>query len=173
MEQREQKIALEAFLTHHGVEMLPTARLSHYGRRFRAYFPGIAIQANPSEAPWTTKAIDRLAAIVSELDPAAFTKNPNARPVRVAKKYRDTNKTKAFLLSWEWRSLRYEVLTERGRRCECCGATASDARIEVDHVKPISKFWGLRLDKANLQVLCRDCNKGKGNRRHDDFRGAA
>lgn len=50
-----------------------------------------------------------------------------------------------------------------------CGSTRSDldlegnpVRIVVDHIKPISKHWHLRLDPDNLQVLCNDCNKGKG-----------
>jgi 5-methylcytosine-specific restriction endonuclease McrA len=47
---------------------------------------------------------------------------------------------------------------------------SKDQRIEVDHIKPLSKHWDLRLRKDNLQVLCRDCNRGKGNRHFDDFR---
>ncbi|MCO5072073.1 MAG: HNH endonuclease [Rhizobiaceae bacterium] len=74
-----------------------------------------------------------------------------------------------FYLSWEWRRLRMEVLKEYGRRCMCCGAVPSDkamhgarVRIVVDHIKPLAKFWELRLDRTNLQVLCDECNKGKG-----------
>lgn len=43
-------------------------------------------------------------------------------------------------------------------------------RIVVDHIKPISKHWHLRLDPDNLQVLCNDCNKGKGAWDETDYR---
>ncbi len=82
-----------------------------------------------------------------------------------------------FYASWEWRTLRIEVLNERGRVCECCGAKPGDAtiggatvKIVVDHIKPISKFWWLRLDKKNLQVLCDECNQGKGAWDQTDYR---
>jgi hypothetical protein len=170
MDHREQKMALERFLTAHEIEMLPTARLCQYGRRFSAYFPEIACRVNPEQKSWGRRIVADLAAYVATLNPADFQKSPDARPVHVAKKYRKMNKTRQFLFSWEWRALRYEVLKERGARCELCGATANDSRIEVDHIKPLSKSWHLRLDKANLQILCRDCNRGKGNQHFDDFR---
>lgn len=170
MDQIEQKIVMERFLTAHGIEMLPTARLCAYGRRFSAFFPEIAKQVNPESKNWGRRTVAGLAAHVATLNPADFHKSPDARPIHVAKKHREMNKTRSFLQSWEWRALRFEVLKEREARCELCGATAKDQRIEVDHIKPLSKFWHLRLDKSNLQVLCRDCNKGKGNRHFDDFR---
>jgi len=83
----------------------------------------------------------------------------------------------AFYKSWEWRTLRMEVLKEHGHACQCCGAepgmkTASGdpVRICVDHIKPLSKFWHLRLDRTNLQVLCDECNQGKGAWDQTDFR---
>lgn len=77
----------------------------------------------------------------------------------------------SFYDSWEWSRISYEVKLERGRRCECCGATPDHgARIVTDHIKPLRHFWHLRLDKGNLQVLCDDCNKGKGSRDFTDFR---
>lgn len=82
-----------------------------------------------------------------------------------------------FYKSWEWRTIRMEVLKEHGRACQCCGAepgmkTASGdpVRICVDHIKPLSKFWHLRLDRSNLQVLCDECNQGKGAWDQTDFR---
>lgn len=77
---------------------------------------------------------------------------------------------KAFYASWEWKRLSYDVKLERGRTCECCGAKAPNVTIHTDHVKPIRKHWHLRLDKTNLQVLCEDCNMGKGSRDETDFR---
>lgn len=75
-----------------------------------------------------------------------------------------------FYASWEWKRLSYDTKLERGRRCECCGAKAPDVKIITDHVKPIRHHWHLRLDKSNLQVLCDDCNMGKGSRDETDFR---
>lgn len=173
MDQREQKIVLERFLNAHGIEMLPTTRLCHYGRRFSAFFPAIADKVNPERKNWGRRFVESLAEYVATLDPKDFEKSPEARPIRVAKKYRKMNKTRSFLFSWEWRTLRFEVLKERGARCELCGATSKDARIEVDHIKPLSRFWHLRLDKNNLQVLCRDCNQGKGAWDHTDWRSEA
>ena len=79
-------------------------------------------------------------------------------------------KKKKFFDSWEWKEVRYEVLVKFGARCMLCGATAKDTKIHVDHIKPISKFWELRLQMSNLQVLCQSCNMGKGNHSADDFR---
>ena len=77
-----------------------------------------------------------------------------------------------FLLSWEWTTLRYEILDKHGRRCMCCGATPDDGVtiLNVDHIKPRSKFPKLALDPENLQVLCHPCNKGKGAWDETDFR---
>ena len=82
-----------------------------------------------------------------------------------------------FYYSWEWRTLRMEILKASGRRCQCCGATPSDTgldgkkvRLVVDHIKPLSKFWSLRLERSNLQVLCDECNQGKGAWDETDWR---
>lgn len=76
-----------------------------------------------------------------------------------------------FFKSREWLELRYDVLAERGGKCECCGATAkSGAELHIDHILPRSKWPDLALDKGNLQVLCAACNIGKSNRREDDWR---
>lgn len=74
-----------------------------------------------------------------------------------------------FYKSWDWNTLRKEVLNELGSRCQCCGSTpdhisisGEKVRIVVDHVKPLHYYWSLRLDRSNLQVLCQECNMGKG-----------
>lgn len=169
MNKEEQKIVLERFLEFHDIRMLPTARLAHYGRRYRAYFPDIANEVHP-DGPWTSRPIERLADYVATLEPLDYQPRLDAENFHVAKKYKKQNRTKAFLNSREWRQLRYEILQERGARCECCGEDGSQARIEVDHIKPISKYWHLRLHKPNLQVLCRQCNQGKGARDETDWR---
>ncbi len=43
-----------------------------------------------------------------------------------------------------------------------CGRCGNKNNLEVDHVKPRSKYPDLELDFDNLQILCRDCNLLKG-----------
>jgi len=65
----------------------------------------------------------------------------------------------------QWRLLRYEALKRSGGKCECCGATpdTSGQPLHVDHIKPKSVYPHLQYELSNLQVLCADCNVGKGN----------
>lgn len=74
----------------------------------------------------------------------------------------------AFYLTREWRELRYKALRSCGARCQCCGST--EAKLHVDHIKPRSRFPGLELQIQNLQVLCADCNLGKGAWDSTDWR---
>lgn len=75
-----------------------------------------------------------------------------------------------FYQSYAWRKLRYQTLNKYGRKCMCCGFTGPDRRLHIDHIKSIRKFWHLRLDPDNVQVLCEDCNHGKGSYDQTDFR---
>lgn len=79
------------------------------------------------------------------------------------KKYGDS-----FYVSREWLKLKYKVLKTYGKECMCCGRT--EGQLHVDHIKPRSKYPHLQMDFDNLQVLCRDCNFGKGNHDETDFR---
>lgn len=57
-------------------------------------------------------------------------------------------------------SLRYNILQRDGFRCQICGASAAQgAKLEVDHIIPISK-GGLTVPQ-NLRTLCENCNRGK------------
>lgn len=77
----------------------------------------------------------------------------------------------AFLLTFEWRKLRMQALKKYGPKCMCCGATpATGAVMNVDHIKPRKKHPELALDINNLQILCHDCNHGKGNWDQTDWR---
>lgn len=77
----------------------------------------------------------------------------------------------AFLSTFEWRRVRMEALKKYGPRCMCCGATpATGAVMNVDHIKPRKKWPSLALDVNNLQVLCHECNHGKGNWDQTDWR---
>jgi len=71
-----------------------------------------------------------------------------------------------FFNSNSWQRLRFEVLRDSDGCCQLCGRNYRDhgVALEVDHIKPRSRFPNLSLDRTNLQVLCFDCNRGKGNR---------
>jgi hypothetical protein len=76
-----------------------------------------------------------------------------------------------FYGSDEWRKLRYQALKLNAGCCQCCGQRASrDRPLHVDHIKPRSKYPELELALSNLQVLCEDCNLGKGAWDETDWR---
>lgn len=85
----------------------------------------------------------------------------------IGKRRRSTD----FSQDKRWLRVRYEVLARDGAKCACCGSTAADGKVmHVDHIKPFSKAPELIYDASNLQVLCADCNIGKGNRDATDWR---
>lgn len=89
---------------------------------------------------------------------------------RIARSLNGSN-GQAFYLSPEWRQLRYKVLKKNQGRCQCCGSTAADGKkMHVDHIKPRSKFPKLSLCEENMQLLCEDCNLGKGAWDDTDWR---
>ncbi len=55
------------------------------------------------------------------------------------------------------KGLRFQILERDGFACRSCGAKNC---LEIDHIIPKSK-GGLTIE-SNLQVLCGDCNRGKG-----------
>lgn len=80
-------------------------------------------------------------------------------------------KRASFYKTETWKSLRYDALLASKGRCECCGAGPNDgATLRVDHIRPISQAPHLKADPYNLQVLCNDCNWGKGGRDQTDWR---
>jgi 5-methylcytosine-specific restriction endonuclease McrA len=93
------------------------------------------------------------------------------RDARVASALAKRGRSQMFYASQAWKRLRYRVLAEQGGRCQACGRTAKDGVVmHIDHVKPVSKHWDLRLDKNNLQVTCDLCNIGKSNISEEDWR---
>lgn len=81
--------------------------------------------------------------------------------------------SEVFFASREWQELRYKALKLHGARCQCCGACRVDGkRMHVDHIKPRSRFPELELEISNLQILCEDCNLGKGAWDQTDWRDA-
>ncbi len=100
------------------------------------------------------------------------------KPAKPARKSADVHSghlayvmTDAFLSSYEWRRVRMEALKKYGPVCQCCGATpATGAVMNVDHIKPRKVFPELALTVENLQILCHECNHGKGNWDMTDWR---
>jgi 5-methylcytosine-specific restriction endonuclease McrA len=80
--------------------------------------------------------------------------------------------TQAFYRSVRWREseARYAAWQFAGNRCLSCGATSHEAKLEVDHIKPVKYFWSLRFDKNNVQLLCNRCNRTKGSWDMTDWR---
>ncbi len=56
--------------------------------------------------------------------------------------------------------IRFAVFQRDGFTCRYCGARPPEAKLEIDHVTPVSS--GGILDMANLVTACSLCNTGKG-----------
>jgi len=103
--------------------------------------------------------------------PRVFTRKTEKPKDKSNKKTQDYFASNEFLLSYEWRKVRMEALKRHGARCQCCGASpATGAVLNVDHIKPRRLHPHLALDLDNLQVLCAECNHGKGNWDETDWR---
>jgi hypothetical protein len=57
-------------------------------------------------------------------------------------------------------STRFRLLVAAGFRCQACGASSSVTTLHVDHILPLCA--GGNNESSNLQVLCVNCNLGKG-----------
>lgn len=76
--------------------------------------------------------------------------------------------SRIFYQSRAWRVVRYKALLRARGECECCHRR--NVVLHVDHVKPRSRYPWLALSLDNLQVLCEDCNFGKGAWDETDWR---
>ena len=86
-----------------------------------------------------------------------------SKPKPKKRKPRQFVQTDGFLKSADWRRLRYLALKQADGRCTACGASAKDGvSLHVDHIKPRYSHPELALCMDNLQILCEDCNLGKG-----------
>lgn len=111
---------------------------------------------------------------------AAVKLQPRRRPGQATLEFGDAPVAKVaapargdFYLTDAWRAARYEALRLHGGACQCCGARPTAGHpLHVDHIKPRSRFPELELVLSNLQVLCEDCNLGKGVRDQTDWRQA-
>lgn len=75
-----------------------------------------------------------------------------------------------FYKSFAWALVRIYPFKKYGRRCQACGCEKKNTLMCADHIKPLSKYWHLRLDPRNLQVLCDPCNQAKSNLHETDYR---
>jgi 5-methylcytosine-specific restriction endonuclease McrA len=97
--------------------------------------------------------------------------NPDAAKKHITRPRRAKDDRKDFYRSEDWRKLRYLALVEHGGKCQACGASAkTGAVLHVDHIKPRSRYPELQYALSNLQVLCGDCNLGKGAWDETDWR---
>lgn len=95
--------------------------------------------------------------------------SPKVKAIEDARKRRQE-----FYLSKDWRYVRYEALKRSRGVCELCGTAPTPGKpLHVDHIKPRSKYPELEFEISNLQILCDDCNLGKGNRDEIDWRRAS
>ena len=70
-----------------------------------------------------------------------------------------TKQQKAARQTRDYRIWRKKVFAKCGEFCNWCKKTREDgAVLEVDHIKPISKFPELKTDVNNGRVLCRTCH---------------
>jgi 5-methylcytosine-specific restriction endonuclease McrA len=108
------------------------------------------------------------------LNPRALGENPKAKKRRERQRLRikREGKVEPFYMTEAWRALRYQVLRSSDGRCTLCGRSKPrhGVTLHVDHIKPRSHFPELELERSNLQVLCEDCNLGKGNSDMTDWR---
>jgi len=80
-------------------------------------------------------------------------------------------RSKGFYESQYWRNIRLQALERNTRGCEACGRTVADGvQLHVDHILPRSTYPEFALTLNNLQILCKDCNFGKGNVHTTNFR---
>lgn len=78
-----------------------------------------------------------------------------------------------FLVTEEWFVLKAQTIAKYGCTCMRCKKTIKKwSQINVDHIKPRKFFPQLANDINNLQILCGDCNKAKGNKHDTDYRSA-
>lgn len=66
----------------------------------------------------------------------------------------------------EFFSRKKEVLSRDNNTCQNCG---SKKDLQIDHITPISR--GGSNEKSNLQVLCRDCNLSKRDKKPSEWTG--
>ncbi len=119
-------------------------------------FTKLAVNTNKEVLPFIAKILNKKTKYWNKTVPVD---NPGEAVAKVTT-YKDA-----------WKKLRYKVIQNSNKHCALCGRGKEDGiTIEVDHIKPVCKYPELALDITNLQVLCEDCNTGKGNWDETDWR---
>lgn len=67
----------------------------------------------------------------------------------------------AFYNSPAWRNLRKSVLAENPLCVKCMDEGVVELAVIVDHIVELKDDWERRLDKSNLEGLCRGCHNKK------------
>ncbi|MDN3652584.1 HNH endonuclease [Thalassotalea ponticola] len=78
--------------------------------------------------------------------------------------YSEQNNTPNFYLTPQWKELRVQALERDKSRCKLCGASASESKLEVNHIKERAKYPELELELSNLETLCEHCHQAKTSR---------
>lgn len=60
-------------------------------------------------------------------------------------------------------SKRFRIFQFDNFTCQYCGVSASEVKLEIDHIIPFSNGGGNEIE--NLITSCHSCNIGKGNRK--------
>ena len=102
----------------------------------------------------------KIAARAAKAD-ADYARWESQQPRRVRDVSAKARVRQEFYRSPEWIAARDECLAAKGRICSACGSTD---QINVDHIKPRSKFPELALEQTNLRPLCWPCNRAKAAR---------
>ena len=142
---------------------------------------GMPMPMDATKKSWVRSKLDHIYSEVKKSHPGQF-KNlvvPDVTRLRITQ-IGDTARSKSknsfvatdsFLSTYAWRKVRMEALKKYGPKCMCCGATPADGAVmNVDHIKPRKLWPSLALDVSNLQILCHECNHGKGNWDQTDWR---
>lgn len=68
-----------------------------------------------------------------------------------------------FYKSKAWKQFRFKMFTKLPNECSLCYAKEN---LHLDHIKARSIYPELAFDQNNMQILCVDCNIGKGTTRY-------
>ena len=64
-----------------------------------------------------------------------------------------------WLKDWRWEERRLELLDRDNYECQCCGATADEALLQVHHRYYEEGLLPWDYPDAALVTLCEDCHK--------------
>lgn len=124
-----------------------------------------AIQDTISKLTYKPYSSLRMGFITKKLNqgyPISFISNK----LGTSKRYGESNK----IIRQHFRDLltprtKLKILKRDNFRCKFCGKTPNETKLHIDHIKPLSKGGGNKMD--NLQTLCESCNCAKSNK--EDF----